>query len=71
RKTAASYSFTAKSPENTTNVSRILLPRKPLKVTVNGSNSDFSWDDASKTCLLKFENSPDGVEVTVHFDAGN
>ncbi|MDR2423775.1 MAG: hypothetical protein LBD59_03515 [Prevotellaceae bacterium] len=62
-----SYSFTAKSPANTNNVSRVLLPQKPKSVKINQSPANFSWDDASNTCLLKFENSPDGVEVEIDF----
>ena len=31
-----SYSFVAKSPLHTTNASRILLPKQPIRVCVNG-----------------------------------
>ena len=62
------YSFVAKSPLNTTNVMRILLPKKAIKIEVTDAAgksivSQSSWDDASKTCFLKFENNPDGVRV--------
>jgi hypothetical protein len=62
-----SFSFTAKSPANTTNASRILLPRQPVKVTANRSDCDFLWDERSHTCLVKFENSPDGVNVEINW----
>lgn len=62
------YSFVAKSPLNTTNVMRVLLPSKAKKIEVtdasgNAIQSESSWDDFSSTCYLKFENNPDGVSV--------
>lgn len=67
---ANSYSFVAKSPLNTTNVSRILLPKAPKKVSVNGQEvQDIQalWDQPSKTMRLGFENNPDGVQVQVEW----
>lgn len=63
-----SYSCVVKSPLNTTNVMRVLLPTKPgiVKVTdVQGKEikSETSWDEIGKTCFLKFENHPDGVNI--------
>jgi hypothetical protein len=68
--TKKTYSFTAKSPLNTTNVMRILLPgeAKEIKVTdATGKQlvSTTSWDAPSKTCFLSFENNPDGVRVSL------
>lgn len=62
------YSFVAKSPLNTTNVMRILLPRKADKVEVTDAGgkqlqSESVWDESSKTYFLSFENHPDGVRV--------
>jgi hypothetical protein len=63
------YSFTAKSPVNTTNAMRILLPTAPLKILVTDSNGQqlsaiqTEWDASSKTSFISFENSPDGVNV--------
>lgn len=64
-----SYKFLTKSPINTTNVMRVLLPFAPKSVSIwdkNGKelNASNVWDDNSKTCLLKFENAPDGVWVS-------
>ncbi|WP_300699293.1 hypothetical protein [Bacteroides sp.] len=65
---ANSYSFVAKSPLNTTNISRILLPKAPKKVSVNGKEvQDALWDQHSKTMRLGFENNPDGVSVIVEW----
>jgi hypothetical protein len=63
-----SYSLVAKSPLNTTNVMRILLPGKVKKIEVTDAagkvlQAKTSWDEASKTCFLSFENSPDGIHV--------
>ncbi len=66
------YSFVAKSPINTTNVMRILLPRVPkIRVSDAGGNkvidSKYEWDEMSNTCLLSFENDPKGVRVTLEW----
>ena len=63
-----SYSFVAKSPLNTTNVMRVLLPEKPKTIEVGDSTgaslqAESSWDEGSKTYFLSFENSPEGVRV--------
>lgn len=65
-----SYRFVAKSPANTTNASRILLPKLPVKVVVDGvvvENLQEVWDQRSKTLLLRFENNPDGVNVSIEW----
>lgn len=62
-----SYSFVAKSPVNTTNVSRVLLPKIPQSVLVNGEevfNNQY-WDKQTKTYLLEFENNPEGTSVLI------
>lgn len=65
----SSYRFVAKSPINTDNVMRVLLPSAPSSVMIidhNGKalkNTSNEWDEVSKTCLLKFENNPQGVTV--------
>jgi hypothetical protein len=67
------YSFVAKSPIETDNVSRVLLPKKPKEVKVLNpageliTASEYSWDETSSTCLVKFENDPDGVKVEIIF----
>lgn len=69
---ARDYSFVAKSPVNTTNVMRILLPEAP-KVTVSDIEGNetkdikYEWDEKSKTCFLRFENDPKGVCVTLEW----
>lgn len=67
------YSFVTKSPINTTNVMRILLPKKVAKVEVadaagNKIQSETSWDEESKTCFLTFENNPDGIYVKLSWE---
>lgn len=61
------YSFVAKSPINTTNVSRVYLPKEPKTVKVNGTTEEgisSKWDKNSKTYLLSFENNPEGIAVS-------
>ena len=64
-----SYSFVAKSPLNTTNVLRVLLPNAPVKTIISDStgqviaSAESVWDAKSKTCFLSFENSPEGIKV--------
>ena len=65
------YSFTAKSPLNTTNAMRVLLPNKPTNLRlVNAIGEvipeiDSTWDENSHTYFISFENSPDGVKVDI------
>jgi len=65
------YTFIAKSPVNTTNVMRVLLPVAPKKVTITDAKGKVlagtqnNWDTSSKTCFLSFENNPDGVRVSI------
>lgn len=62
-----SFAFVAKSPAQTTNVMRILLPEAPKEIFVGGKAVPVEgcWDEASHTCLLRFENDPDGVQVRI------
>ena len=60
--TSNSFSFVSKSPVDTENAMRILLPQAPKLVQVSVA-SQSSWDEESQTILLRFENAPDGVEV--------
>jgi hypothetical protein len=68
-----SYSFITKSPANTNNVMRILLPAEPKKITVAEAAGNLvtevksSWDPSGKTCLLQFENSPEGVKIMLEW----
>jgi hypothetical protein len=68
-----SYSFIAKSPVNTKNSMRILLPQNPKEISVknkdNEALTDFesSWDSHSKTLFLSFENNPNGVYVSINW----
>ena len=61
-----SFSYVAKSPIETTNVSRVLLPKIPVSVLVNGVETfqSANWDEKSNTYLVGFENNPDGVPVS-------
>ncbi len=67
--TNGSYSFITKSPLNTTNVMRVLLPSVPKKTEIKDAEGKIikdatcKWDEKSKTCLLGFENNPEGVQV--------
>lgn len=71
--TQNSYSFIAKSPVNTINSSRVLLPSKPGKITVTDHEGQpvkevkSSWDESSHTLYLGFDNSPDGIKVNIEW----
>ena len=68
-----SYSFITKSPLNTSNVMRVLLPKGPIKHQVSDHEGNqiteaaWEWDEASKTGLLKFENDPEGINVEFYW----
>ncbi len=59
------YSYVAKGPQDIVAPSRVLLPSKPVKVTVNGQDvTDVScWNEESKTYMLQVNNSPDGLQI--------
>lgn len=67
------YSFIAKSPVNTSNVMRILLPAKPLSFKIKDATGNdlktatCEWDKKSKTCRIVFDNNPQGIAVTVKY----
>jgi hypothetical protein len=71
--TQNSYTFIAKSPINTINSSRVLLPSKPGKITVTDHDGQSvkdvksSWDESSHTLFLGFDNSPDGIKVNIEW----
>lgn len=71
--TEHSYSFVAKSPQNTTNVMRVLLPKEPLKLKLTNSEhesikaDDYKWDESTRSLLLVFENSPDGINALLQW----
>jgi hypothetical protein len=72
KRTRKEYSFVAKSPLNTTNVMRILLPAEAREITVTDAagkilQSNAAWHASSKTCFLSFENNPEGVNVTLRW----
>lgn len=71
------YSFTVRSPRNTTNAMRILLPSAPTKTEITDAGGmvikdvKINWDKASRTCFISFENNPEGVNVSMSFsDSG-
>ena len=66
-KTGHSFSYVCKSPLETVNVTRVLLPAKPEQVLVDGAAADFDWDEGSKTCLFTHDNNPDGVNVKINW----
>ncbi|MCO5238224.1 MAG: hypothetical protein M9933_18355 [Chitinophagaceae bacterium] len=69
KRTKNSYSFTTKGPLNTTGIMRVLLPVVPKSTIIKDAEgkelkgTTWQWDEKSKTCLLSFENNPDGVHV--------
>ena len=62
-----SYSYIAKGPADTYNISRILLPSAPVQVLVSGADAPYTWDEGSRTLLVRFPNSPDGVTVQIRW----
>jgi hypothetical protein len=70
-RTGKTYSFIAKSPLNTRNSMRVLLPAAPTRTKLTNTKGETitdvttSWDAASGTCYLGFDNSPDGIKVNI------
>ena len=71
--TGRTYHFTAKSPINTLNSMRILLPAQPLSISATDSSGQpagdlqSSWDEVSHTAYLGFANNPDGIRVSIRY----
>jgi hypothetical protein len=71
--TGNTWSFVTKSPENTRNSMRVLLPAAPEKIMITNSKGEpvkdvqSAWDAASGTCYLSFDNSPDGIKVELNW----
>ncbi len=67
------YSFIAKSPVNTANVMRVLLPAKPLSCNIKDiagndlKTATWEWDPKSQTCRITFDNDPEGITVTIKY----
>jgi hypothetical protein len=67
------YSFVSKSPLNTTNSVRILLPLEPKKIILTDAKGQevkiikTLWDALSHTSYLSFENDPDGTRVAIEW----
>lgn len=61
------YSFIAKSPAETDNVMRILLPKEPKEIQVSANQFTSEWDADTHTLLLQFENNPEGVQVNIEW----
>ncbi|MEO6914997.1 MAG: hypothetical protein ABI151_04540, partial [Chitinophagaceae bacterium] len=71
--TPKSYSFISKSPINTNNSMRVLLPAKPSAIFLKtGAEEvqvkvDTAWDEASHTVYLGFDNKPEGTKVQINW----
>ncbi|MBZ0257297.1 hypothetical protein K8I31_14610, partial [bacterium] len=71
-KTDTGYSFVMKGPLKINGVARVLLPKQPkeVKATVNGEAVEVTqeWNAPTKTLLLKFANSPEGVAFDIQYE---
>ena len=65
--TGRSFSYICKGPAETFNVTRILLPGRPVEVMTAGIPCEFTWDEGSGTCYMRFPNDPDGVSVEIRW----
>lgn len=68
-----SYAFACRSPLNTTNVMRVLLPFEPARFIVTDpkgrpiSDVKTAWHAPSRTYFLQFENHPEGIHVELNW----
>ena len=70
KKSAGLIEFHSEGPAETTCATRILLPSAPKSVTVGDYPADRftqEWDAESKTLLLRYPNSPEGLWVKVEY----
>jgi len=70
---AKSYSFVCKSPLDTNNSMRILLPQQPESILLNNNplrkspDIHYEYDQQSKTLLLQFANNPEGAKISINW----
>lgn len=69
RKRGRAFTFIARGPEGMPGDCRVLLPSKPVSVTVGGveSQASYSWDEDSSTCLIRLKNAAEGVQVMMNW----
>ncbi len=67
KKERRSFSWVAKGPAETVCATRVLLPKKPSSVIVDGEETfdPALWDEVGKTYLVSHPNNPDGVQVKI------
>lgn len=69
QRSGRAYEFVCKSPANTINAMRILLPEAPVSVELDGKAAALvgksEWDARSGTLFLGFDNHPEGVHVRI------
>mgnify|MGYP000861541605 FL=1 len=71
--TKKSYSFLSKSPLNTSNVMRVLLPNTPKRCFITDTemnpltDAKWEWNSLSKTCKITFENDPEDTIVNIQW----
>jgi hypothetical protein len=62
------FHFHAEGPQGIRAVARIALSRLPISVTLDDEPlalEDRSWDEASRTLLVRFSNAPSGHQITI------
>ena len=60
--------YTISSPADTQVTTRMLLDRAPQTITVNGQpHTDFSWDEVTRTVLVRHPGATTGVPVVITF----
>ncbi len=70
KRTANSIRFHSEGPSNVTAATRVALPSEPKSLKVGDyANAEVvsTWDAESKTLLLEYPSSPDGVWVEITF----
>jgi hypothetical protein len=69
---ARSFAFTAKGPRSVTAAARVRCPRKPSRIVIDagegGEELPFDWDEATKTVLIRYDNRPAGVRISIYHE---
>lgn len=73
QRSSKAYSFVCRSPVNTVNSMRVLLPREPGRIVVSDRSGAALngvrtiWDAGSNTLFMGFDNDPEGVRVRLEW----
>jgi hypothetical protein len=67
--TSAQFAYSISSPSGVKTSARLLLPARPKKLALDGQpGGEMTWDEATKTALIRHPGNPKPIEVTIDYE---